>query len=173
MPEATFGVIEMEIAWLKYQEYIRRAKLAISGPGLFIEIHGQTHPERWIELGYLLSSATLNSNRVYSTYSSIKNLANRFRRTSFDSLLRGPHSFGGLLQMQGYRVVPSPANRSPRGGRYFKGGYNTLIHGSRNGGQVDAIQIEAPSHLRNSAAGSRFAMKLAFVVRDFIRKYYR
>jgi hypothetical protein len=44
---------------------------------------------------------------------------------------------------RGVPAVPSPTDPAPLVGQeYFNGGYNTERHGSLNGAQLDAIQIE-------------------------------
>ena len=55
--------------------------------GLLIDIHGQTHDEGWIELGYLLSANELNT-KVSAAESSIRQMAS-LSQHSFEDLLRG------------------------------------------------------------------------------------
>ena len=55
--------------------------------GLLIDIHGQTHAEGWIELGYLLSAKELDT-KVFAYQSSIRQMAS-LSKYSFEDLLRG------------------------------------------------------------------------------------
>ena len=41
-----------------------------------------------------------------------------------------------------------PQEKTPKGNDYFHGGYIIEKYGSRNGGEIDAIQIEFPKKLR-------------------------
>ena len=58
-PEATFGEEVPEVAWNEYHNFIDRAKAEISGPGLFIDVHGHGHDNNWAELGYLIKYVRL------------------------------------------------------------------------------------------------------------------
>ena len=54
-----------------------------------------------------------------------------------------------VLNASGYLSVPSPQVNAPIGEEdYFQGGYNIEVHGSEDGGTIDAIQIEFPRYLR-------------------------
>ncbi len=55
--------------------------------GLLIDIHGQSHAEGWIELGYLLTSKELDT-QVFANKSSIRLMAS-LSTYSFEDLLRG------------------------------------------------------------------------------------
>ena len=63
-------------------------------------------------------------------------------------LLHGPESLGGMLTSAGYKTVPSHKKPAPGSQKYFRGGYTVQTHGSKEGGQVDAIQIEVQSEIR-------------------------
>lgn len=52
------------------------------------------------------------------------------RSTSLSSIVRGPLSFGCLLERLGHACVPSPTSRHAGEVMYFNGGYNTYRHGS-------------------------------------------
>ena len=82
MDKGTFGVAEAVEAWTAYHAFIQSAKEGISGPGLLIDIHGQSHPEGWIELGYTLSREQLNEKRYHSTDTSVSALALRAECTA-------------------------------------------------------------------------------------------
>ena len=171
--EATFGVQDAEDAWYEYHGFIRDAKRQINGSGILFDIHGHSHPEDWIELGYLLSRYDLNrtSNADLFEKSSIKYLSSRVSVT-FSDLLQGDAGLGGLIQSYGYGVVPSPSFPSPNGGKYYTGGYITRVHGSRDSGHIDAIQIESPRSLRDSKSGPTYARRLAAAIHIFKTKYW-
>ncbi|KYO23821.1 hypothetical protein Y1Q_0015814 [Alligator mississippiensis] len=91
--EATFGIPQAEEAWEDYMGFMRSAKLHMT-EGLIVDIHGQAHPEQWIELGYTISKASLNSGLFSASGSSIQYLANQLGNVTFESLLRGHRSLG-------------------------------------------------------------------------------
>ena len=69
-------------------------------------------------------------------------------------LLHGPESLGGLLTGAGYKTVPSDSPDEkpvPESQEYFRGGYTVQTYGSKDGGEVDAIQIEVQSEIRYKA----------------------
>ena len=112
----------------------------------------------------------MDSGDVEPSRSSIRHLAGKVS-ISFENVLRGTKSFGGYLSEYGHSVVPSPSIPGPDGGAYFSGGYNTRVHGSRDGGQIDAIQIESPRSLRNEAAGPGYAREIAEVIDAFMKEH--
>ena len=108
-------------AWNDYQHFIQTARsnvLARTGKGFYIDLHGQSHAIKRVELGYCLTDSELtNANRMlnepaYAERSTIRTLA---RRTGapLSELLRGTNSLGGLLAAKGYPAVPSPGMPSP------------------------------------------------------------
>ena len=148
--EAAQGNPYAENAWSEFQAYIDVAEDGVVedyGSGLFLEIHGHGHEISRVELGYLLSAATLDLDDEtmdaggYAALSSIRALAEASPQP-FSQLLRGDQSFGALLADQAIPSVPSPAAPSPGAAEYFSGGYNTDRHGSRHGGTVSGIQME-------------------------------
>jgi len=178
-PEATFGVPEAVVAWNAYHNFIDTAKQAIDGPGLFIDIHGHGHAERWVELGYTISRKDLNSRQFTAANTSVRELFRRLstkkQLTDIQQLIYGPLSLGGLMEtVAGFSIVtvPSPQQSSPGNCQYFKGGYNVMRHGSRFGGVVDAIQIESPLELRLPEARADYADKLGRAVAVFMRHFY-
>ena len=87
-------------------------------------------------------------------------------------VLRGKNSFGSLMDSLRFYSVPSKKYPGPEGSRYFSGGYNTLRHGSRDGGMISAIQIEAPKPgiREDQQTWSKFASALTTVVDEY---YFR
>ena len=75
----------------------------------------------------------------------------------------------------GYSSVPSQTNPDPNGGGYYSGGYNTQRHGSKNGGTIDAIQIESPRDVRFGENGRDievYAKDLATSMVQFYKIHY-
>ena len=153
--EGAQGVAATEAIWNEYHNLIRMAKESVTssyGRGLLIDIHGHGHTLQRLEVGYNLSTATLNRNSFYSSdknSSCVRELANR-TRVSFEELIRGSYSLGTLLDARGYPSVPSLALPNPgkdisgADNDYFSGGYTVETYGtmSPNTGTINAIQIE-------------------------------
>jgi len=170
-------------AWTEFQDFIEIARsnvLASAGTGFYLDLHGQSHAVKRVELGYCLADSQLtNANRVlnepgYADRSTIRTLA---RRTGlpFSELLRGTNSLGALLAARGYPAVPSPSMPSPGSGNsYFDGGYNVRRHGSLNGGPIDGVQIEVNyGGIRDTASNrANFSRALAQVFDAFFSCYY-
>ncbi|KAM4694229.1 uncharacterized protein O3C94_004664 [Discoglossus pictus] len=171
--EATFGNPEAEQAWDEFMDFTEMAKSNMS-KGLLIDIHGQAHPEQWIELGYVLSKAKLDSGTFSAAESSIYSLSEDLPNVPFETLLRGSRSLGQFIEQQNenYICVPSPTNLGPNGGNYFSGGYIVQTHGSKLHGKVDAIQIELPRWIREIAERPRFCVALAKAIMNFYRSNY-
>jgi hypothetical protein len=179
LAEATFGVPEAVAAWTAYHEFVRLAKRTISGSGLLIDIHGHSHPERWIEIGYALSAEQLNTEQYSASDTSIYTLYRRQqskeRSLCLKQLICGPLSFGGLIEtIAGFDIVsvPSPQHPCPRSGCYFSGGYSITRHGSIDGGTIDAIQIESPLDLRLPDARVNYSNILGQAISMFMSIYY-
>ncbi|CAG8673286.1 1144_t:CDS:2, partial [Scutellospora calospora] len=125
------------IAWNDYHNFMQTAIKDIEanfGRGLLIDIHGHTHPEHFVEIGYVLSSEILslptsqiNANPEIHSGSSIRSLYNRKQSNNlqFADLLYGKTtSLGGRLQSHGYDTVPSHIHKHPNDNeKYFHGGY--------------------------------------------------
>lgn len=186
--EAAQGNPDAERAWAEYHALIDSAKAAVArdhGSGLYLDMHGHGHPVRRLELGYLLNSDEL-STRSDADFdlqdgfdTSMKALAERTDEP-FSDILRGPESFGGLLDARGVRSVPSPRWPDPQidtiPGReaFFSGGYSTARHGSLNGGLIDGIQIEHhwPGIRDNATNRGAYARVLAEVVEIWLARWY-
>ncbi|MFN2315186.1 MAG: hypothetical protein ABR551_03450 [Gemmatimonadales bacterium] len=165
-------------AWREYHGFIEAAKVAAAAAGprpFYLDIHGHGHAIQRLELGYLLAAndfskpdAELNSG-PYASQSSIRSLATA-SSTPFAELLRGPTSLGGRFATEGYPSVPSPAIPSPGADPYFNGGYSTARHGSRSGGPVNGVQLEANfTGVRDTDANRQlFAAAAARVIAGFL-----
>jgi hypothetical protein len=182
--EAALGNPQAEQAWSAFHAYIDSAKTQIIkqfGAGLYIDLHGHGHTIQRLELGYLLTTSELQkpdnqiNTTTYINYSSIKNLANKnLKNATFAQLLRGEKAIGTLLQQRGFPSVPSKQDPFPQtNDDYFNGGYNTNRHGSRMGGKIEGLQIEANfTGVRDTDANrKKFADSLSLTVRDFLAEY--
>ncbi len=179
--EAAQGDPVAERAWRDFHAFIDMAKAAIvaeQGEGHAIDLHAHGHELQATELGYLLRAAeleqadpVLDADPSYAARSSIRGLAER-SGASFSALLRGPESLGGLLQDRGFAAVPSPRFPDPGGRDYFDGGANTVRHGSRSGGAIDATQFETPGDVRASTATrAAYAAALAEVLPEYVSRW--
>lgn len=165
-------------AWREYHGFIEAAKVAAAAAGarpFYMDIHGHGHAIQRLELGYLLSANDLSRTDAeldsgpYAAQSSIRTLASE-SATPFAQLLRGPTSLGGRFATEGYPSVPSPAMPSPGTDPYFDGGYSTARHGSRGGGPVNGVQLEANfAGVRDTEANRQlFAAAAARVIAGFL-----
>ena len=179
--EAAQGNKEAELAWQQFHGFIGSAKADLHkrcGKGLFVDMHTNGHSEKWLELGYLLSAKDLGGNdAALDAAAMVKKSALRSLATvngaKLSALVRGPASLGGKLQSAGVKVVPSPKHKDPAGGGYFSGGYNTQQHGSRDGGAVDAMQVESHFSLMDTEAKRlAYAKKLAAALLAWLKEQY-
>lgn len=145
------------------------------GKGLYIDLHGQSHQIPRIEAGYNLPSSSFDKDLDNTTTNAaelarvtIKNLIeNNIQNLTFEDLIRGPQSFGGIMQTTGgleyaalghagcsrgvgYRTVPSHIksgsdqgscdDTNPGNNAYFAGDYYSNIrHGSGNTGRSNSV----------------------------------
>ena len=174
--EAAAGSAVAEQAWKEYHAFIEQAcatAIARFGKAFFIDLHGQSHKDQRIELGYLhtvetlaLADAELNAPAVVAA-SSLRLLAARSKQP-YAELLRGPRSLGALLEAQGFPATPSPARPVPVV-PYFNGGYTVRRH---TGGSAPIAGLQIESNLkgiRDSAANrEKFARALVSVLDPFL-----
>ncbi len=187
--------------------------------GLFIDLHGHAHsyqvPQPYTsangktlsskfidqtELGYGLSNYAISQSDEYinnlADSSAIAEITKANPNVPFSQIIRGPYSFGGLLEAEGIVAVPGSnikvlepnadlfgitrsgaAKRRP----YFNGGYcvrkyGTAILGSTVGydDNISAIQAETPGiTVRSNAAiieisGARFSRAIV----NYLNKWY-
>jgi len=164
---------EDERAKRVYDEFhyrIKKAEQEIEqrfGKGLYIDIHGQSHPNPYLEFGYLLRNETLKlPNEQLSQYqdkSSIRTLSN-FSSCSFIDQIKGEYSLGTLISQKGYDSVPSLEIPFAEDGYYFEGAYDTRRYGSLDGSNISGVQIEFPYEgVRDSNENMQKAAR-AFVI---------
>jgi hypothetical protein len=152
--EATCGNSIMNYTWNRYHKYIQEA-LAKSieefGYALYIDLHGQSHPIKRLELGYLLSKSDLKDNNDETGFnvnnlekSSLKNVLKLNSKLNLRELLIGENAFGTLMEKAGFPSVPSLDDPFPHpDDPYFYGGYNTRRYTSSDNPNVFGFQIEA------------------------------
>lgn len=184
--EATGGYRGLDTTWLWMHAAIDSARARVvrsATRGLFIDVHGHGHDIPRLELGYLLSAATLRQDDATlvatgaMARSSVAQLAVGSRSVGDRgvALLRGPNSLGALLVARGVPAVPSPADPAPLSGQeYFTGGYNTERHGSLDASALDAIQIEHHfAGVRDTAANrGAYARVLVDALLAYLARHY-
>ncbi len=163
---------------LEYRQEIE----TLFGKGLVLDIHGHGHPIQRIELGYLLSKNNLSENdeslnsEDIKSLSSIRSLAENNRSgINHSELLKGEKSFGSLLDNNGYPAVPSLNDNYPSANElYFTGGYNTFSYGSKEQGNIDAIQLEINKKgvREDLNQVESFASVLSNVIMDYLSEHY-
>jgi hypothetical protein len=170
-----------EQAWTEFHDFIDQAKAnatTVFGQGLVIDLHGMTRSN--IEIGTLIrgrqwmESDTRLNNGAFAASSSVRHLAAQ-STSGFAALSRGTWSLGAALEDAGYSTIPSPWNPDPGTDSsgdvndYYRGGYNTIRHGSLNGGPIDALQIEHPAFIRESTQNrGDYAQVLVSSLMDFL-----
>ncbi len=161
--------------WQAFHDCIESART--TGRELYLDIHGHSHPQARVELGYQLSAEQLTwsgaSLAALENRSTISSLA----KTSpdvFEERLRGKSSLGGLLESEGFPSIPSPTHPDPAGQPYFSGGFNAERYGPGvDGSQFISVQIECPREgVRDSDRNrKRFAEVLAESIVVFLKRH--
>lgn len=174
----------VEQSWYAYHQFIESAKTQVEveyGRGLFLDLHGHGHTVQRIELGYRLTKTQLQLPDVvldsasYVDLSSIETLVgDNLHALTHSELLRGAESFGTLLADKGVPAVPSSQDPFPLSTEsYFNGGYNTGRHGSKDGGNIDGIQVECHQTIRfDSLTREWFADSLVKTINQYIGIHY-
>ncbi len=174
-----------EYIWDVYHNWIKKAEEWVEKDfesGLLLDIHGQGHAVKQVEIGYCLSASELDlsdselaGDERYLFDASINRLVrNNKSGSSFVELLRGPYSLGSLMYKNGLNCVPHSLNPSPGDLPYFNGGYITYMYGSSEEiGQIDAIQLEFDNVARQDANRKKTATALVEAVVEFINRHYK
>jgi len=174
--EAAAGHPIAQQIWQEFQGFIDRAETTVKrehGRGFYVDLHGHGHMEQRLELGYLhsaeqlaLSDEELNAG-PYAADGSLRAVA-ALGRLPYAALIRGPRSFGALMEEQGFLCSPSPSNPRP-GPPFFRGGYNTRRHG-RDAAPLAGLQIETNYRGVRDTPESRakFAKALAATLEAFL-----
>ncbi len=124
-----------EQTWKDFQGFIQTAQKAVvakHGKGFYIDLHGHSHADARLELGYGhnrnefgLTDAEL-SKPDFIKKGTLQLFALK-NPLAYPSLLHGPQSFGALMEKLGFPSTPSATKPIP-GEPYFNGGYNIRIH---------------------------------------------
>lgn len=177
--EGAAGQPAAKQAWNEYHGFLDSARAAVIekfGRGLYLDLHGHGHKNQRLELGYLHSARTLaqpddalNKPEIVAE-SSLRGLAAK-SKTPYAELIRGPLSFGALLESQGFTSTPSPREPIPAT-PYFNGGYSTVRH-ARMAGPICGLQIETNyKGVRDtSASRQKFAAATYTVVAKFLQAH--
>lgn len=181
---AADGNTDVEESWYTYHAFIDTAKATIIenyGRGLFLDMHGHAHDIERIELGYLftrselqLSDEELNTADLIDETAIKQLVTDNSGELTCSEMIRSEHSLGEMLQVKGFPSVPSAAIPFPLDEEpYFNGGHNTVLHGSKNGGLVDAIQLEFNSDVRwDETLRNQLADSLALSLIQYIELHY-
>lgn len=161
--------------WQAFHDCIESART--TGRELYLDIHGHSHPQPRVELGYQLSAEQLKLSGValgaLEQGSTISSLA-LTSPDDFEERLRGNSSLGGLLEESGFPSVPSPSLPDPAGEPYFSGGFNADRYSAQSEDELFvAIQIECPREgVRDSVRNRRrFAEALAESIVEFLKRH--
>jgi len=174
---AAQGNDEAIAAYEAFHGLIEHAHDALEGGvGLHIDFHGYTdiYRQNSTMVGCLFSKQQQNTGDIDGDKSSIRALVTR-TRVPPQQFLYGEYSLGSMLERQGYRAVPSDRQPYPGEDKYYKGGWITQVHGSRDGGVIDAIQLEFPTEIRTEATDEErrvFGVKLAEIIEKFQSLFY-
>lgn len=173
-----------ERSWEYFHNITDTAKAIITrqyGKGLYIDMHAHGHDIQRLEIGHAIwksdlqkSDEHLNSQSVLDK-STIKNLASdNINSLSHAQLIRGEFSLGTLMHESGFPSAPSSADSFPLDSEsFFTGGYDVKRHGSRDGGTIDAIQIECNQSWRFTEAGrAEFIDSASNIIIQFVKKHY-
>ncbi len=180
--EAAQGDRTAEQVWGEYHAFIDealKAAIARHGRALFIDLHGQSHPDVRVELGYLHAAeeyqkpaAELNSP-AFIKAGSLACLMELNPGLDYTALLHGPESLGALLEARGFLSTPSPRLPVPSL-PYYRGGYTTFRHIPENP-RVAGLQIEANRvRLRDTPEGrQRFAVALVSALHVYLPRFLK
>lgn len=182
--EAADSNTTVETSWRYFHRMTDTAKAVATrqyGKGLYIDMHAHAHSIQRLEIGHAVwksdlrqSDNHLNSQTVLDK-STIKNLASdNINNLSHAQLIRGEYSLGTLMHESGFPSVPSSADSFPLDTQlFFTGGYDVKRHGSRNGGTIDAIQIECNQSWRFTPAGREaFIDSASNALIEFVKTHY-
>ncbi|CEP18783.1 hypothetical protein [Parasitella parasitica] len=169
-----------ERVWREYHQSVQfsvEKVLKSNRSGLLVDIHGHTHFDGAIELGYLLSLEELQSksvilDQIILEKSSIRQFAKRHGKTTPHKLL---YYFGDLIAASSENhiaVSPSSHMPIPLDKNYFVGGFTTqYYHNLWNG--LDVIQVEIPRHLRLHEKNRRLVIKVvSLAIINMLDRYY-
>lgn len=185
--EAAQGDSMATLAWEQYQHYIVRGRLFSMeqcGKGLLLDLHGQSHPPQWIEIGSGVGCIELNfPDDMFESQAPLSNLRAMAQRAmekgmTYNDIIKGENSLGGMLQSRGYNSVPSHINNETEGPIFFYDGRGSAgttadTYGSSRGGVIDSSQLELMYSVRaDENAWIAFADVFVDVMIKYFELYY-
>lgn len=176
LSEAAQGNALAGRAWREHHEFIEQACAAAAkqhGVAFLIDLHGHGHADPRVELGYLHNALALAdcdealNEATYVHGSSLRWIVEH-SPLSHVELLRGPLSFGAILEANGFPATPSPRMPVPTE-PFFRGGYTVERHciASQN---ITGLQIEANRPRLRDTAENR--LKFARALLPTLRTYF-
>lgn len=151
-----------EQTWRDFQGFIRTAQQAVvaqHGKGFYIDLHGHGHAEARLELGYAHDREEFGrtddelAKPEFIKQGTLQAFALQ-NPSAYPALLRGPQSFGALMERAGFPSTPSLGKPVP-GEPYFNGGFNVRTHTAPGTGFA-GLQIESHSKgVRDTDASRR------------------
>ena len=180
--EAAQGDKMAETVWGEYHAFIDEAlKAAVKrhGRAFFIDLHGQSHPDVRVELGYLhdpldyAKPASEVNSPAFVKAGSLAYLMKLNPGLEYTALLHGPESLGALLEARSFLSTPSPRMPVPSL-PYYRGGYTTFRHIPDNP-RVAGLQVEANRvRLRDTPEGrQRFAAALVSALQVYLPRFLK
>lgn len=180
--EAAQGDKMAETVWGEYHAFIEEALQAAvqrHGRAFFIDLHGQSHPDVRVELGYLhdpldyAKPASEVNSPAFVKAGSLAYLMKLNPGLEYTALLHGPESLGALLEARGFLSTPSPRMPVPSL-PYYRGGYTTFRHIPDNP-TVAGLQVEANRvRLRDTPDGrQRFAVALVSALQVYLPRFLK
>jgi len=174
----------VEQSWEYFHRMTDTAKAIVTrqyGKGIYVDMHGHGHTIQRLEIGHAVwksdlqqSDDHLNSETVLNK-STIKHLASsNIQGYTHAELIRGEFSLGTLMHESGFPSAPSSADSFPLDSEsFFTGGYDVKRHGSRDGGTIDAIQIECNQSWRFTQAGREaFIDSASNAIITYVKRHY-
>jgi hypothetical protein len=181
LEEAAQGDPHAERAWHDFHGFIAEARAAVvaaHGRGILLDIHGHGHAIPRVELGYALGAEDLNlsdeelNRPEFVSLSTLRPLTRSLPHLPLSLLVRGPGSFGDLLNLAGLPAWPSPQFPHIGDAAFFRGGYIVRAHSNLDEeNPVAAIQAELPfPGMRDTEENrARFAAAFASSVIHYLK----
>jgi hypothetical protein len=143
LTQSACGDPDTAAAWQQWHDYIELARSSIVGRGFQFDIHGQGHPVRNVELGFMLTPAQLYNPEPFASSSSLYAFS-LTHSGSFTTLLR---DLGTRLTSSGVPALPSLQDWTVEPGQaFFTGGYLTSRYGCfQSSDHICAVQLEHPN----------------------------
>jgi hypothetical protein len=149
-----------QLAFESYHQFLSEARATFSGRAFFIDVHGHSHVDGRIELGFGIPRANLYDPESSAGVSTLKTFA-ALQGGPFTPLLR---DLGTRLTNAGFPALPSTQDWTVESGEsFFEGGYTIQRYGCPTVGDLMCgVQMETNKSVRGSSA-ARAAFAAAFV----------